>query len=138
MCPVSVIDFTVSEICLRFPEYVYGFRNMFTVSEIYLMHTGIVVPREYITTPSGVLLDPWSLTVEGGQPGARMKGHVDWLSVHCEDAKSEMSVRIRIESESDDSRPFPNCVPLCVTIFQAVLSKPRSPTIMSPRIPQGE
>jgi hypothetical protein len=27
---------TVSEICLRFPKYIYGSRNMFTVSEIFL------------------------------------------------------------------------------------------------------
>jgi hypothetical protein len=33
--------FTVSEICLRFPKYVYGFRNMFTVSEIYLTYPGV-------------------------------------------------------------------------------------------------
>jgi hypothetical protein len=98
---------------------------MFTVSEIYVRYPGIVVSREYSTTPSGVLLDPWSLTVQVGEPGAGMKGHVLAVCALSEDAKSEMSGRIRIESESGDSRfrPFRNCV----TIFEAVLSKPRPP-----------
>jgi hypothetical protein len=65
---------------------------MFTVSEIYVTYAGIVVPREYSTTPSGVLLDPWSLTVQGGQPGAGMKGHILAVCALREDAKSEMSV----------------------------------------------
>jgi hypothetical protein len=34
--PDSGSIFTVSEIYLRFPKYVYGFRIMFTVSEIYI------------------------------------------------------------------------------------------------------
>ena len=33
--------FTVSEICLRFPKYVYGFRNMWTVSDIYVPYPGV-------------------------------------------------------------------------------------------------
>ena len=49
---------TVSEICLRFPKYVFGFRNMFTGSDICMTYPGIVVSREYSTTPSGVALDP--------------------------------------------------------------------------------
>jgi hypothetical protein len=107
---------------------------MFSVSETY---SGVVVPREYSTTLSGVLLDPWTLTVQGGEPGAGMKGHVLAVCALREDAKSEMSVRIRIESESGGSRfrPYPNCGTLCVTIFHAALSKPRPPTIVSPRIP---
>jgi hypothetical protein len=118
LCFDDFRNITDSEICLRFPDYVYGFRCMFMVSEIYLTDAGIVVPREYSTTPSGVLIDPWSLTVQGVQPGAGMKGHVLAVCALREDAKSETSVRIRIESESGDSRfrPFPNCVTLCVTI----------------------
>ena len=58
--------FTVSDICLRFPKYVYGFRNILT-------YPGVAVPLEYCTTTSGALLDPWTSTVEGGQPGAGMK-----------------------------------------------------------------
>ena len=42
--------FTVSEVCLRFPKYVYGFRNILT-------YPGVAVPLEYCTTTSGVLLD---------------------------------------------------------------------------------
>jgi hypothetical protein len=61
----------------------------------------ICVPEN---SPFLIYKTPIALSFSG--PG--MKGHVYWLSVHCEDAKSEMSVRIRIESESGDSRfrPF--------------------------------
>jgi hypothetical protein len=33
--------FTVSEIYLRFPKYVSGFRNMFTVFEIHVTYPGV-------------------------------------------------------------------------------------------------
>jgi hypothetical protein len=62
MCPREIPLFPVFQ---RFPKYVYGFRNMFTVSEMYLRfpkyitYPGVVVPREYSTTPLGVLLGPW-------------------------------------------------------------------------------
>ena len=92
---------------------------MFAGSEIKVTYPGVVVLREYSTTPSGVLLDPWTLTVQGGQLGAGMKGHVLAVCALREDAKSEMSVRIKIDSESGDSRfrPSRNYVTLCVTIF---------------------
>jgi hypothetical protein len=72
---------------------------MFTVSEICLTYAGIVVPREYSTTPSGVLIDPWSLTVEGGQPRAGMKAY--WLCVHCAKTQNQ---KYRSESESNQNQ----------------------------------
>jgi hypothetical protein len=50
--------FTISELCLRFPKYVYGFRNMFTVSEIcgrFSKYIHIYIPVEGVFggTPVG-------------------------------------------------------------------------------------
>ena len=39
--PDSGSIFTVSEISLRFPKFVFGFRNMFTVSDIYVTYPGV-------------------------------------------------------------------------------------------------
>jgi hypothetical protein len=41
-------NITVSEICLRFPKYVYGIRNIFTVSEICLRFPKYVYGFRYI------------------------------------------------------------------------------------------